>query len=432
MKKKLEEKSMQVRDASAPTSAIAPKQKLSTQPATPAAAPVAPKPGANAAGVPTGLTSHLPKFLRLGIVEARVGGGWLWSKISGVFHHPAPPPDAKTGTGRAQSSWQALQQNFGVSGMPGLYTDPASKGLYPTAVWSQGQAIGGALDLANLTGDYTPVNQTMSALQYYGNGGAYCPGINGGARYYDDNAWVGLDFMQAYSQTGNKDYLQKAEAMFPYMQTGLHPDGGLHWVEQSDSMSRNTCSNGPAIEYALRLYQATHDQKYLKFAQNCYDFMQKNLRAPDGMYYDSLNDKGGLSKDFWTYNQGTPIGADVMFYRVTGDKKYLQDAQKTANAALAYYSQGDRLWKSPPCFNAIFFRNLLALDHVAPDPRYRQLMDSYLQRAWTQGRDPKTGLFNQGGIGHYGDAGGDVLDQGAFMQMYALQDLPQDRLNDVA
>lgn len=422
---------MQVRDVSAPVQASAPKPKTSAQPT--AAGRAAPKPqAAQATGVPMGLASHLPTWLRVPAVEVRVGVGRLWGKVTGLFHHAAPPPDAKSGLGRAKASWQAMQQQFGVPGMPGVFTDPAQKHLYPTAVWSQGQAIAGALDMASLTGDYGPVNQTMGALQYYAKGGAYCPGVAGGDRYYDDNAWVGLDFMQAYGQTGNKDYLQKAEQMFPFMQTGLHPQGGLHWVENAKNPGRNTCANGPAIEYALRLYQATHDQKYLDFAQNCYAFMQKNLRDPSGLYYDHVTDSGVVGKDIYSYNQGTPIGADLLFYRITGDKKYIQDAQKTANAALAYYSQGDRLWTSAPCFNAIFFRNLLALDQVAPDPRYRQLMDSYLQRAWTEGRDPKTGLFNQGGIGHYGPAGGDVLDQGAFMQMFALQDVPQDRLSGIA
>ena len=59
----------------------------------------------------------------------------------------------------------------------------------------------------------------------------------------------------------------------------------------------------------------------------------------------------------------------------------------------------DRLWKQAPSFNTIFFRNLLALDAVAPDPRYRAMLQSYLDRAWSNACDPATGLFTRGDIG---------------------------------
>jgi predicted alpha-1,6-mannanase (GH76 family) len=195
-------------------------------------------------------------------------------------------------------------------------------------------------------------------------------------------------------------------------------------------MTRNTCANGPAIQMALRLYMATKDEKYLDFAKNLDQFMNDKLRSPEGLYYDNLADNGELSKDIYTYNQGTPIGADVLWYRLTGDKKYLERATQTAKATLDYIGKDDRLWKGSPAFNAIFFRNLLALDQVAPDPRYRQTLDAYLDRAWKEGRDPQTGLFTQGGIGAYDK--GNILDQGGMAQLYALQAMPKDKLLDVA
>ena len=113
-----------------------------------------------------------------------------------------------------------------------------------------------------------------------------------------------------------------------------------------------------------------------------------------------------------------------------GDKKYLERATQTAHAALDHFAKNDGLWKGSPAFNAIFFRNLLALDQVAPDPRYRATLDQYLDRAWKEARDPETGLFNRGGIGKYD--GHDYLDQSGMVQLYALQDWPKEKLLDVA
>ncbi len=83
-------------------------------------------------------------------------------------------------------------------------------------------------------------------------------------------------------------------------------------------------------------------------------------------------------------------------------------------------------------FNAILFRNLLALDAVAPDPRYRATMTAYLDRAWREARDPATGLFDRGGIGSYTAGKADALDQAGLVQLYALAALPSSKLGEVA
>jgi rhamnogalacturonyl hydrolase YesR len=342
---------------------------------------------------------------------------------------PDKPADASTPTERAKTSWDALNRGMALPGAAGLYRENPTT-LKPATVWPVGQVLAGALDLAQLTGDYKPVDQAMAGLSLYKHGGAYAPSVGGGNKLWDDNAWIGLDFMQAYAQTGNKDYVKAAEAMFPFMLEGLHKDGGLYWEENNPRMTRNTCGNGPAIQYALRLYMATKDEKYLDFAKNLDGFMNEKLRSPEGLYWDNLADNGELGKDIYSYNQGTPIGADVLWYRVTGDKKYLERATQTAQATLDHFAKNDGLWKQAPCFNAILFRNLMALDQVAPNPRYKATMDAYLERGWKEARDPETGLFNQGGIGAY--SGHDALDQGGWVQMYALQDWPKDKLLDVA
>jgi hypothetical protein len=336
---------------------------------------------------------------------------------------------------RAKSAWLAIEQQMRV--FPGLYADYEGAPRMVAEVWPMGQAFAGAIDLAALSGDYRRVDEFTRALSHFRWGNAYSnvikPRNNPEAHlYWDDNEWLGLDFLQAYAQTGNSHYRDLAAELFPFLKRGLHPDGGLYWEEGNPHMSRNTCSNAPGAQYALRLFLATHDPQYLDFARNLARFTNAHLCSPEGLYWDHLNDDGHLDKAVYAYNQGTPVGADLLFYRVTKDPLFLDHATRTAQAALDYFGAEDRLWKSPPCFNAIMLRNFLALDTVAPNPRYRQVTADYLARVWREARDPKTGLFGQGGIATYGPAGTTkLLDQGALVQLYALMAWPQHKLGDI-
>lgn len=386
-------------------------------------------------GVGKTLLGHLPYFLRtpLSIVASTVG--ITVKRIKEAIAPSAAPAEPKGGPlEKAQYVFAGIERNFGIPGQKDMFRSKLGENFRYAEAWPHGQGIGAALDLAQVTGEYKRVDDLMEGLQHYEMNGAYSPSAHplpGMGRFYDDNAWIGLDFMQAYQQTGNKDYLNHAQDLFKFIEQGVHKDGGLYWVEKESRMSRNTCSNGPAIEYALRLYMATKDEKYLQFAQGLDQFMNSKLRSPEGLYWDNLGDDGGLSKDIYSYNQGTPIGADVLFYRVTKDPKYLERAKQTADAALKHFGEGDRLWKQAPSFNAIFLRNLMALDQVVPDPRYRQVLEGYTNRLWTEARDPKTGLFDQGGVGSY-EKGANYLDQSGIAQLFALQAWPKDKLIDVA
>lgn len=383
------------------------------------------------AGVGRHWTRFVPSPLRfVGVaVAAGVGRAIDWAKgLVGTRPAPAVPTGDRA---RAEAVYASMEDRLQVPGLPGMFVEKQG-GLKPATVWPHGQVIGAALDLAELTGDWSKVDASMRTLSAYETHGAYSPGIYtwNAKRLWDDNAWVGLDFLQAYAQTGNQDYLAKAEGLFPYMVAGLHQDGGVYWEERNARMTRNTCANAPAIQLALKLYQATGKQEYKAYALNLHQFMNASLRSPEGLYYDHLGDDGGLDKTFYSYNQGAAIGAELMLYQVTGDPQALARARQTANAALAHFGKDDGIWKGAPCFNAIFFRNLLVLDTFAPDPRYRETLKTYVDRVWKDGRDPATGLLDRGGIGRYGDH--DLLDEAGLAQMNALLAWPKERLRLVA
>ncbi len=308
------------------------------------------------------------------------------------------------------------------------------------AAWDYGQAMTAALDHAKLTGNYKDFQTMSNNLQKYQKDGGYAPSTNGthgqGDNFYDDNAWIGLAYAQAYKQTGNKQYLSHAQGVFDFLQKGMH-NGGLQWKQNQNPPTWNTCAEGPAAELALRLHMATAqnphstNDKYVQFATQLNNNMNQHLRAPNGMYYDNVNanNPSQVSKGTYTYNQGTPIGVNTLMYQVTGDKKYLQQAQQTATSSLQYFQQGNKLWQKSPAFNAIYFRNLLQLNAVAPDPHITQALSSYTNQLWTRGRTPATDLFGTGGMGHYSapPSGSQIslLDQAGVAQLFAMQAWPQ-------
>jgi len=386
---------------------------------------------AKGAGVGEHWLENLPPWLRAGIAGGSAGVGRgakdLLARVGiGEYTAPADPTSSRA---RAEATWSVIEHHFSVPGLSGVFGETPS-GIIPATVWPHGQALAAALDLAELSGNYSTVDSLMKSLSAYKINGAYAPGLyatDSSKRLWDDNAWLGLDFMQAYQQTGNQEYLRAAEGLMPFMQEGLHKDGGLYWEERAERMTRNTCANAPAMQLALRLYQATKKPEYLEFAKNLDAFMNTHLRSPEGLYYDNLGDDGKLEKAIYPYNQGAALGADVLMYQSTKEPKYLERAKQTANAALDYYGQDDRLWKTSPAFNAIFFRNLLVLDTIAPDPRYRQTLETYVERIWKEGRDSKTGALDKGGIGSYDPPG--LLDQSGFAQMNALLGWSKERLD---
>lgn len=326
---------------------------------------------------------------------------------------------------RAREAQRALVDEHAMFGSQDRFR---ADGIKPwrTEAWPLGQVLHGRVILAMQGGDWERVDAIFREFESYRVGDGFAGGVGSGQRYYDDNEWIGLAAMQAYDATGDAKYLRHAERTFRMVRTGEHPEGGLYWLEQ-DRVGRHACSVAPGGQLAMQLYEATGEERYLEFAKEQAAWLAGNLKLESGLYADNLNDDGSVDPHVYSYNQGAPIGLDVQLFHATGERRYLQRARHTADAALRHFGEEDRLWKQAPVFNAVFFRNLLALHAVDPDPRYLEALDGYLERAWSEARNPETGLFDQGGIGHYGEEPGTTIDQGALSQLYAIRALPPEQ-----
>ena len=292
------------------------------------------------------------------------------------------------------------------------------------SVWGLSQPLAAAVSLVRLgTLDAGELAPLLDVLERYRIGEAYGPFPGDANRYYDDNAWIGLDLVGVHLATGDAEALAGAQRVLGFLREGEHPRGGVRWVEQSGS-PRNTCSTGPSAQLALWVHDLTGDPDALAFAERCRAFLVDTLRTNDLLFADNIDQAGRIDPAIYSYNQGTPVGTDVLFHRVTGDDAHLDAASASAQASLAHFAEDDRLWTHAPCFNAIWLRNLVQLDAIRPVPGLWDLLDGYVERLWSEGRNPSTGWFTEGGIGAY-ERGG-VLDQGGVAQILALPAYPKE------
>lgn len=319
-------------------------------------------------------------------------------------------------------------------GVP-LYREWAGENMKPATVWPLSQYLSALADLASFSRSHGTVDALIGEIDKYLMNGAYAPSHSsrrfaGTKRLWDDNAWLGLGFLQAYKQTGNAKYLDKARNIVGFMEGGLQKGGGILWEENASAPTLNTCANAPSAQFFLGLYEATREKRHLDDARRIAGVLNGLLRRRDCLYSDHVQaaDRSKRDETIWSYNQGAAVGANLQFslmLSAPAEKKYYMDlARRTADAILAKIgSDPEWLWKQPPAFNCILFRNLLKFDVYSPDPRIRPVLENYLKRAYSQARRASNGAYELGGIGRYGTGettGITLIDQAAMAQMFAI------------
>ena len=248
-------------------------------------------------------------------------------------------------------------------------------------------------------------------------------------RFYDDNVWLGIDFTDSYRMTGKQAYLEKAKLIWKFILSGKDDvlGGGIYWCEQKKE-SKNTCSNAPGAVFALKLFQATQDDAYLKEGKELYEWTKKNLEdSKDHLYFDniSLNKKIGRAK--FAYNSGQMMQSASLLYQFTGQEKYLTDAQNIAKGCHNYFFQDytpengepfKLLKKGDVWFIAVMLRGFIELYQADKNETYLDSFSKSLDYAWGHARDEK-GLFNTDFSGKTQDNRRWLLTQAAMVEMYA-------------
>lgn len=248
-------------------------------------------------------------------------------------------------------------------------------------------------------------------------------------RFYDDNIWIGLDFTDMYLRTKDTQYLDKAEMVWEFIESGTDTilGGGIYWVEQKKG-SKHACSNAPGIVYAVKLFEATGNNDYLEKAKTLYVWTVANLQDPeDYLVYDNIRPSGAADKKKYSYNSGQLLQAAALLYKHTQDKNYLTNAQNIAKSAYGYFfyefetEAGEKfrmLKKRDIWFSGIMFRGFIELYKQDNNREYIDAFQKNLDYAWDHMREAD-GLFGTDWSGQAKDESKWLLTQFAMVEMYA-------------
>ena len=187
-------------------------------------------------------------------------------------------------------AYGALQKNLYIPGVSLYQGLPSNSCDLYSCLWPFTNATAGTDFLSGAPGGWlvrADVDARVAGLGHYADGAevsptgspqppayesAVAPPLGqGGATYYDDNAWVGLDLVHTYLLTSNASDLALAQDEFNFAVAGWDANttgacpGGVFWEDVANSQ-RNVTANGASAELGLELDQLTGNTSDLSWA----------------------------------------------------------------------------------------------------------------------------------------------------------------------
>jgi Glycosyl hydrolase family 76 len=219
---------------------------------------------------------------------------------------------------------------------------PMAKNALPyDFMWGNGVAFSMLVGAARASpAKYQPIlSRFFDGLEGYWDTRADVPGYDAylsspgnSDKYYDDNAWMVITFIEAWELTQERKYLKRAVQALDFVLSGWDErlGGGIYWKE--DHKSKNTCSNAPSAMAVLCV--ARHLPAYKPWAARILDWTQKNLQASNGLYADNIScDSKKIEQTQWTYNTALMIRSHVAMHEKTKDKQQINEALRLARVS---------------------------------------------------------------------------------------------------
>ena len=350
-----------------------------------------------------------------------------------------PPPLSPDAT-KAIAAYEAMQKYFFL-GSSNLYREELGASTN-SFLWPFSQAIAATVSVAHIRGQNAKAafstgsllhglqkylssapplavssTEALQALPHYT--ATIAAAGSGATTYYDDNDWVGIEMARLYELTHDEAALSFAEQIFAFEQAGWSTSttaacpGGIPHSDSETDDNRSTISTAPAAELAVQLYRDTGNAGYLQFAEIAYAWVRSCLLTSSGLYADHIEANGELDPEIWSYTQGVMIGAGALLYQATGNPGYIDQAAETANIAVAACPLSI-LAAENPFFASVFLRNLIYLDSLLHNPTGTALANQYVNWAWNSLHE-SNGLFVAAEGGKT-----TLLEQSALAQIYAL------------
>lgn len=262
--------------------------------------------------------------------------------------------------------------------------------------WNSANTVTAILRYAKQTGKIEEIKPMLADIfakaRTIGEAGDF---IN---EFYDDEAWWLLAWVEAYDQTGVKEYLDMAEYIFTDLLTASDDTcgGGIYW--KKPQKYKNAIANNLFNLSAARLYKSTGKETYKKwFVDNAAWFLQTGMIREDGMVHDGTRECEATGK-FFTYNSGVAIAWLAELYLLTQEEQYLEKAKFVADAAMKGFAsdkgvlrelrEPEDLGNDGIQFKGIFMRHLGFLYEVTKEPRYKDFIltsaNSIIENAYSE------------------------------------------------
>jgi uncharacterized protein YyaL (SSP411 family) len=365
---------------------------------------------------------------------------------------------------RAETMYSRTWKDYHVSGYPHLFAENYPSSNHDSLDYFQGSkvkekpvsflwpysgvysATNALMHISSAQKKYLPYLDSMAAgIEKYRDTTrkptgyqAYPSAFEKADRYYDDNGLVGIEYMEAYFNTRNSLYLNRAKTVFTFIISGWDDQlgGGINWLEGHKDQ-KPACSNGMAMLVALKLYQATNNPYYLTWGKRFYSWMHANLRDTTGAYWnDKKTADGTPNKVYYTYNTGSVIEAAVLLYRFTKDKNYLKDAQASAKGITGFFKNRQHdpnltMRIDLPWFVAVLLRGYEALYKADGNYGYIAALEKDIDYAWCNTQD-KYGYLTKSWTADAAEIKKPkwLLDESCIAEMYArLSKLESGRKN---
>jgi predicted alpha-1,6-mannanase (GH76 family) len=312
----------------------------------------------------------------------------------------ALPQRANVDSTRSQQAVVALQQWYVPS--TGLYKS--------TGWWNSANAITALANFSRLahTTEYLPVFANTLKMAQIGHDGA--PGFLN--KYYDDEGWWALAWIDVYDLTGETRYLEMAASIFKDMQLGWDNEtcgGGVWWSK--DKKDKNAIENELFLSVAASL--ANREKNAAVRAEDLF-WMRKEWQwfRDSGMINASHLINDGLDtsnparctnngKRTWTYNQGVILGGLVEMSIAEPksprpNASLLVLARQIATAAMEHLRDPHGALGEPddahdgadvPQFKGILVRNLMLLNRKSQIPGYRKFLIANANKIWSSNRN---------------------------------------------
>ncbi len=233
------------------------------------------------------------------------------------------------------------------------------------------------------------------------------PGDRGPANtWFDDNAWWGIAFMDAYGALGAPRLLHDAQSAFDFIvRRGWDSAGGGLWWNTDHTPSGQKSGEALAAGSLLGALLAQAWQTNARSAPGAAAQADRNMASsdltsvekflgwgdanfagPDGLYFRTQQDSTPMP-----YVAGPEIEAKELLCVLLGaGSPYCAQASRLADAAYERFAY--RLNMGPQ-FDAIYLHWMLVYGNQTGDARWTPMALHFAQEAQANALDPPTGLY---------------------------------------